>query len=151
MYDKIVTVFNYRENASGAVWYPHVLSGVDLNTDRGAILKKYGPDNADNAELHIACVHQDGKTLIRDAAGELLSWRPPKEWKSQETDLLGGAITFDERDFFVLGEWSDGIVNEDDYRDGFYEHMNSLRDFVFLITSVGGPYTLIPHFEIRGR
>ena len=46
MYEKTVTVFNYYESATtgDAYWYPHVLSGVDLITDKGAILKKYGPD-----------------------------------------------------------------------------------------------------------
>lgn len=44
MYDKTVTVFNYYESATtgDAYWYPHVLSGVDLVTDKGAILKSTG-------------------------------------------------------------------------------------------------------------
>ena len=48
MYDKIVTVFNYYESATtrDAYWYPHVLSGVDLITDKGAILK-----NTDQTQL----------------------------------------------------------------------------------------------------
>ena len=43
MYEKTVTIFNYYESATtgDAYWYPHVLSGVDLITDKGAILKKY--------------------------------------------------------------------------------------------------------------
>lgn len=47
MYSKTVTVFNYYESKTtgDAYWYPHVLSGVDLITDKGAILKKYGPDS----------------------------------------------------------------------------------------------------------
>ena len=55
MYNATVTVFNYYESSTTGVglWYPHVLSGVDLNTDKGAILKKYGSDSTDNAELHI--------------------------------------------------------------------------------------------------
>jgi hypothetical protein len=42
MYSKTVTVFNYYESKTtgDAYWYPHVLSGVDLITDKGAILKK---------------------------------------------------------------------------------------------------------------
>ena len=55
MYEKTVTIFNYYESATtgDAYWYPHVLSGVDLITDKGAILKKYGPDATDNAQLHV--------------------------------------------------------------------------------------------------
>ena len=49
MYEKTVTIFDYYESATtgDAYWYPHVLSGVDLITDKGAILKKYGPDATD--------------------------------------------------------------------------------------------------------
>ena len=55
MYDKTVTVFNYYESPTSgdAMWYPHILRNVDLNTDRGAIMKKYGADSTDNAQLHI--------------------------------------------------------------------------------------------------
>ena len=72
MYNATVTVFNYYESSTTGIgiWYSHVLSGVDLNTDKGAILKKYGPDSTDNAELHIAYELQDGKQIIRDADGK---------------------------------------------------------------------------------
>ena len=41
MYSKTVTIFDYYESATtgDTYWYPHVLSGVDLITDKGAILK----------------------------------------------------------------------------------------------------------------
>lgn len=41
MYEKTVTIFNYYESATtgDAYWYPHVLSGVDLITDKGQSLK----------------------------------------------------------------------------------------------------------------
>lgn len=29
--------------------------------------------------------------------------------------------------------------------------MNAEKDFVYLISSVGGPYAIIPHFEILGK
>ena len=45
-------------------------------------------------------------------------------------------------------------MNDEDYADrlaeGFYAYMNRENDFVFLITAAGGPYTIIPHFEILG-
>ena len=43
------------------------------------------------------------------------------------------------------------MVVDDDYRDGFYQYMNNNRDNVYKITSVGGPYTVIQHFEILGK
>lgn len=158
MYSKIVTIFNYYESATtgDAYWYPHVLSCVDLNTDRGAIIKKYGPDTSDNAQLHVIYyMHATGpegtRKLIATKSG-LVLWLPPKEWKKQTNDLLSETLTFSpEDDFFWEGEWDKGIVSDDDYRGGFYQYMNQSWDNVFKITSVGGPYILIPHFEILAK
>lgn len=190
MYSKTVTIFNYYESATtgDAYWYPHVLSNVDLNTDRGAIIKKYGSDTADNAILHIRYTLSDDNKIIsekerfsengrmayfsewKDTNGDnildtegntillvcardnRMIWLPPKAWKNQTNDMLEETITFSaEDDFFWEGEWNKGVVNDDDYRGGFYQYMNENKDNVFKITSVGGPYTLIPHFEILGK
>jgi hypothetical protein len=154
MYSKIVTIFNYYESATTgeAYWYPHVLSGVDLITDKGAILKKYGPDATDNAQLHIRYAVQNSDITIADKDGKILPWVPPKEWQKQTNDLLPETLTFSpEDDFFWEGEWDKGIVNDTDFPGGFYQYMNQNRDNVFKITSVGGPYNLIPHFEILAK
>jgi hypothetical protein len=155
MYDKTVTLFVEYESTTAHLWYPFVLSMVDLNTDRGQILKKYGADSTDNAELHIAYTEKDGQKYIRDSSGILLPWIPRKEWAKQTNDKLSESISFGAKDFFMLGEWTGGVVNDDDYSDrrysGFYAYMNDLHDYVYLISSVGGPYTVIPHFEILGK
>ncbi|HJA65226.1 MAG TPA: hypothetical protein H9955_02845 [Candidatus Mediterraneibacter cottocaccae] len=156
MYSNTVTIFNYYESSTAAVWYPHVLFGVHLETDRGQILKKYGPDSTDKAELHIAYTEKDGQKIITDAAGKGLIWLPPKAWAKQVNDELSDSITFNPAtDFFWKGEWTgENPVNDEDYSDrlseGFYAYMNRENDFVFLITTAGGPYTVIPHFEILG-
>jgi len=77
MYEKTLTIFNYYESPTtrDAYWYPHVLSGVDLITDKGAILKKYGPDATDNAQLHIHYTVQNGDITIADKNAMLC--RPP--------------------------------------------------------------------------
>ena len=151
MYSDTVTVFCYYESSGEAIWYPYVLSGVDLNMDRGAILKKYGPGSTDNAQLHIEYQELDGSKLIRTAAGLLLPWLPPKSWKRQEAEERAASITFGSDDFFIAGEWEAGAVNASDYADGFYQYLNAERDYCFKISSVGGPYSLIPHFEILGK
>lgn len=158
MYEKTVTIFNYYESATtgDAYWYPHVLFDVDLITDKGAILKKYGPDSTDNAQLHViyymhATGQKDTRKLIATKSG-LVLWVPPKKWKNQTNDLLSKTITFSpESDFFWEEEWDKGAVTDEDYRGGFYQYMNQSKDNVFKITSVGGPYSLIPHFEILGK
>lgn len=155
MYNATVTVFDYYESSTTGVgiWYPHVLSGVDLNTDKGAILKKYGPNSTDNAELHISYTEKDKQKIITNAAGKELIWLPPKAWAKQVNDELTDSITFNpSADFFWKGEWAgNNPVNDADYRDGFYAYMNNQYDFVYLVSSVGGPYSVIPHFEILGK
>lgn len=164
MYQATVTVFNFYKSPSAALWFPHVLAGVDIVTDKGQMLRQYGPDSTDAAELHIAYTEQDGKKIIvngltgepaLNTLGEPLPWLPPKEWARQVNDMLDDTITFDSReDFFWLGKWTDGVVNDDDYTlmryASFRDFMTKNYDYVFKITSVGGPYTVIPHFEIRG-
>lgn len=163
MYQATVTVFNFYKSPSAALWFPHVLTGVDIVTDKGQMLRQYGPDSTDAAELHIAYTEQDGKKIIVNALssepalntlGEPLPWLPPKEWAKQVNDMLDDTITFKSNDFFWIGEWKDGSVNDDEYiamrYASFYDYMNRNFDYVFNITSVGGPYTVIPHFEIRG-
>lgn len=153
MYGNTVTIFNYYESATTeeAYWYPHVLSGVDLNTDRGAILKKYGQESTDNAELHIRVNFLNEKEHVSDKNHVMIPWLSPKAWKNQTNDLLAETITFSPECFFWQGEWAGGVVADSDYRNGFYQYMNSNKDNVFKITSVGGPYTVIPHFEILGK
>lgn len=157
MHSDTITIFNFYESRTAAIWYPHVLSGVHLETDRGQIMKLYGPDSTDNAQLHIPYVYKDGKRVVVDASGKELPWLPPKEWRKQVNDLLDDSITFNPAtDFFMAGAWDgEGPVDDSDYTDrryeGFYAFMNAEKDFVYLISSVGGPYKVIPHFEILGK
>ena len=54
MYDKTVTVFNkYTDKNDAIYWYPHVISGVTLITDKAANIAKTGLDTADTANLHV--------------------------------------------------------------------------------------------------
>lgn len=156
MYNATITVFNYYESNTAKLWYPHVLSGVDLITDKGQMLKKYGPNSIDNAELHIKFVEKKDKKIIIDSSGKELLWSPPKSWQKQTNDEMEESITFDAgEDFFFNGIWEGGYINDDDYADrrypGFQAYMANTYDYVYLITSVGGPYSVIPHFEILGK
>lgn len=166
MYEATVTVFNsYKYRITGQVlWFPHVLKGVDFIADKGQMLKQYGPDSTDAAELHIAYAEMDDKKVIvhgwtgepmLNTLGEPLPWLPPKEWARQVNDMLDDTITFKPDDFFWWGEWTQGTVKDEDYDvrgEGFAGYMNRNYDYVFQITTVGGPYPPdgIPHFEIRG-
>ncbi len=151
MYDKTVTVFNkYTDQNDNIYWYPHVLSGVDLIVDKAANVAKTGLDSADMANLHVKYHIGDGTVMVGDKP-----YLPPKEWEKQTNDLLSESITFATGDFFMQGEYTGTPVLDSDYVDrvngGFYDYMNKRHDYVFLITTVGGPYTVIPHFEIGGK
>lgn len=149
MYEKTITLFNRYESRLGDTWYPSVLRSINLNMDKAAIIAKYGPESKDNAILNVRYWKSGENKMVGDKI-----WLPPKEWDRQTNDLLPMSLTFTGGatfDFFYLGEWIDEQpISDNDYTDGFYNYMNERYDYVFAITSVGGPYSVIPHFEIMG-
>jgi hypothetical protein len=153
MYSKTITLFNrYHRKSGGDMWYPHLLTGVDLNADKASILATYGSDSTDSAELHVKySKNENGNIVIGNEP-----WFPPKEWKAQTNDLLPESITFSADatyfDFFVLGEYrADEPIADNDYSDGFYEYVRTQKDYCYTITSVSTPYILIPFFKIMAK
>lgn len=154
MYNDTITLFNRYQTRSGDIWYPTVLHNVDLNTDKAAVVARYGENATDNAVLHVKYQRKDKDMII---AGK--KYKAPKEWDRQVNDDLPGTVTFtagQKFDFFIKGEWEGGTDPIDDesgeYGDtGFYDFMNSKYDHVYAITNVSGPFHLIPHFNITGR
>ena len=148
MYSDKITLFNHYKSRLGDMWYPTVIDGVNLLIDKAAIVAKYGAESKDNAILNIHYQIVDGQILIDGKP-----YLPPKEWDRQTNDKLAESITFTsgkDFDFFMLGEYpTTKPIADDDYVDGFYNHVNDEYDFVFAITSVA-KYTAIPHFEIMG-
>ena len=162
MYQDTITLFNRKAGSAstGDTWYPTVIRGVNLNVDRAAMMEKYGTESKDSASLHIAFSKSGNKIIIAEK-----QWLPPKEWERKniagilgEDDLgefvLGGAdlVTANpDGDFFWLGEWKNGIVNDADYKnEGFYGYMNRTYDYVFAVSAVA-VYSVIPHIEIMGK
>lgn len=150
MYSDVITLFNRVTAREGDTWYPIVIHNVDLNMDKAAVIAKYGADAADSAILHIRYTLKNGKVYIGER-----EYLPPKAWESAESP--GTTITFTagtDFDFFWAGDWGnedpiklvDYLANED-----FYTFLNRTKDNVFAISAVGGPYSVIPHFEILGR
>lgn len=150
MYQDTITLFNRKEGSEGDIWYPSVLHNVQLNFDRAAIPGKYGAEASDGAVLHIRYKSDGGKIMVGDK-----QWCPPKEW--EQLSDHSQAITFkpgNQFDFFWLGDWgSEDPVKDSDYiaDTDFYTYMNRKYDYVFAVFSVGGPYSVIPHFEITGK
>lgn len=150
MFADVITVFNsYEDSLKNVTWYPTVIHGVNLLIDKAAIVAKYGAESKDNAILNIHYDLVDGKIMVDGKP-----YLPPKEWSNQTNDKLPESITFTsgkDFDFFMLGEYeSTEPIADDNYIDGFYNYINDEYDYVFAITSVGGPYTTIPTFQIMG-
>lgn len=146
MYQDKVTIFNRYESNAGDMWFPKMLSGVDLNIDKASVVRKYGENSADRAILHIAYTNDGEGIKVAD-----YPYKKPKEWDGQTNDELASTITFTDGlkfDFIYVGEW-DGTepINDNDYIKGFYDFMNKHYDDVFAITSVS-IFSVIPHFEI---
>ena len=140
MFDETITLFNRR----GDEWYPTVIEGVQLNTDRGSITARYGRECEDRAVLLAPYADDDvvaGKTYLE-----------PKKWR--RLDEPGAFITFaggEDFDFFLAGAWEGaGPVDDADFPRGFYDHMNRARDGVYAVTSVS-KFNTIPHLEVTGR
>lgn len=150
MYDKTVTVFNkYTDRDDAVHWHPCVLHDVDLIVDKAANVVKTGLDSADTAKLHIRYYKLDnGKKMIGEK-----EYLEPKEWNATEDKT--NMITFSDGDIFMEGKFPEDVITDNEYTSrvykGFYDYLNRTKDNVYLITSVGGPYTLIPHFEIGGK
>lgn len=171
MYNDTVTLFCRYESRLGDAWYPTVLRNVHINMDKSAIMAKYGAESRDSAILNVrytpitasaiaglavAGISISGNSSRKTAKImiDVKEYFPPKQWDRQTNDQLPSSLTFtdgDKFDFFWVGEWPDDApISDDNYTDGFYNYMNRLYDHVFAITSVGGPYGVIPHFEIMG-
>jgi hypothetical protein len=150
MYTDTITLFNRKESRAGDTWYPTVLRNVQLNMDRASVIAKYGQESRDNAVLHVRYKEQGSNKIV---AGK--PWLPPKQWDAAAEPANTVTFTAGDRfDFFWLGKWDgSGVITDADYAaDGdFYTYMNRIHDNVFAISSVGGPYSVIPHFEIMGR
>lgn len=151
MYRDTITLFNRKpgERGRGDTWFPTIIKNVNLNIDKSAIQAKYGPESQDNAVLMIRYTTKNGAIEIASDSDEKKPWMPPKEWdKTEDSITFTSGANFD---FFWLGEWTEGIVTDADYpEEGFYNHMNRTKDYVFAITSVAR-YSIIPHFEIMGK
>lgn len=146
MYKRTITLFNRYKSQTGDIWYPTILTGVDLITDKASINAKMGTDTQDVAKLHIKYQKAGDKLII---GGK--TYLPPKEWERLTNDDLIDYITFKSGlsfDFIASGEHSIEIIEDNDYKDGFYNYMNKHYDEVYSLTSVSNPYEVIPHFEI---
>lgn len=148
MYQDTITVFNRKTSRLGDMWYPTILRNVNLNVDKATIVQTYGESSSDSAMLNVSYEPKDGIKMIGGKRYLL-----PKEWGNQTHEDCAKTITFasgQEFDFFIVGEYLEEPIYDDDYTEGFYNYMNAAYDEVYAITSVGD-FSVIPHLEITGK
>lgn len=148
MYKDTITLFNrYVDSMGNTMWFPHVLTGVNLNVDRSVIVNKYGEQSKDNAVLNVKYHLVDNRKMVNN-----LPYLDPKEWERQVNDDLPKIITFaqgNDFDFFMLGDYGSEEPIEDN-KGTFYRDMQQEYSDVYAITSVA-EYSVIPHFQITGK
>ena len=147
IYKQTVTVFNRVVEGESTKWYATVISGVHLVIDQSIIVATYGEQSSDNALLHIRYKDINGEAVV---GGK--TYMKPKVFRASGDPYWN--ITFaygDEFDFIMAGAYPEsGPINDDDYRNGFFNYMNKTYDDVFAITKVA-KFNLLPHFEIVAR
>ena len=149
MYSDKVTIFNRSgSEKKGFTWFPTVLDSVDVTVDKGANQQKTGIEKADSAKLHIRYFKTVESIVV---SGK--KYITPKLWERQDKSEKAATITFNEGvDFFMIGEYPETPIEEDEgsLSGGVFDTFNRNLDGVYKITTVGGPYKLIPHFELGG-
>ena len=84
MYRDTVTIFNRKKGRGGDTWYPTVLTGVNLNKDKGEIYARYGAESSDNAVLNVR-YDSDGENIVINGR----TWMQPKQWRKPSSALSG--------------------------------------------------------------
>ena len=151
LFQRVTVIENSGDSHAGKTvtthWVPILLENVHLIVDRAIIVATYGEQATDNARLHVR-YNRSGTDAI--VAGRV--YYTPKDFARLGDS--SGAISFkfgELFDFFIEGDYTDlGVVNDDSYKNGFYNYMNRTFDNVFVITNVS-KYNLIPHFEITAK
>ena len=149
MYDSTITLFNYRK--AEHAWYTTVFQGVNLIEPRGNTATTQGQANADAAEIIIhANADQSATTYGEDGSEAVKQYKTPKAYAALE-DVAEYFTFAPEVDFIAVGNHASAeALDDDDYDEGLYQHMNDTTDGVYMVASATW-FSLLPHFEIGGR
>lgn len=129
MFQDTVTIFNRKDN----IWYPTVLCGVEAQEIAAQSTGKDGNIPNNQCNLHIP-------------EERMVDYRKPKEWN-------GEGYTLRKDDFFIIGDYGEAPVNDDDYTGacpGYQDYMKNNHDSVYQVVSVS-IFKTIKHIEVMGE
>lgn len=142
MFDKTITVFNYR--ADLGKWFVSVIENADVVVARSENATQHGETNANGVDI---LIQSDAEGNIETAEG-VKSYIKPKAFSNIE--YPENHITFQPMtDFVYEGVYGEnGPISEAGGGDlGLYHKLNNELDGVHLVVSCTR-YTLIPHLEV---
>lgn len=140
MYNRVITLFNFRE--ADGLWRTILFKGVNVYEQNASSASTQGTNNGGSAEI----------ILLSDRRMRVgkLQYVSPKVYQTLD-DVTGYFTLTPNVDFIALGDnTSEEPISEDDYDEGFYHAMNDANDGVYKITAATW-FDLLPHFEIDGR
>ena len=126
MFNDTVTIFNRMDN----IWYATVLNGVESQEVAAQSNSKDGNVPENQCNLHIP-------------EGLMKEYVKPMKWNGEGYTIRCG-------DFFVVGDYGKGNINDDDYTVGFQDYMKNNSDSVYQIASVS-LFNAIKHIEVVGK
>ncbi|MCI8669210.1 MAG: hypothetical protein HFI34_06795 [Lachnospiraceae bacterium] len=146
MFNDTVTVFNFQEDKTKGtrIWHSTVLTGVEVQINKGSNIRTSGLESADSVSLHIPLTKAN-----KECYADGIQYLKQKAWFALE-DKTGAFTLNPAKDFFVLGDYGTKEFRDDDYNHGLLEYMNTKYDDVYKITTVD-VYKTIPHIEAGGK
>lgn len=146
MFSDTITVFNFQEDKTNGsrIWYATVLSGVEVQINKGSNVRISGLESADSVSLHIPLTKANEEWFA-----DGIQYLKQKAWFALE-DKSGTFTLNPAKDFFALGNYGTKEYQDDDYNRGLLEYMNAKYDDVYKITTVD-VYKTIPHIEAGGK
>lgn len=109
MYKDTITLFCRERRSQGDIWHPTILMNVNVNKDKGSIVKVYGETSQDNVIINVRFFNIDGKRIVAgtkayvtdgDLDGEYFS-----PWSMTPSLDGGGFNPWDEYAYYKALQW----------------------------------------------
>lgn len=139
-----ITIFNRKPEGESCKWHATAITKAHVITDKSFSQSTLGEQPS--TTMTISVLMDNGYISGKE-------WMPQIQWMKQED--VSNCITAKGGEYFdmvILGAWEGpDIVDDSEYKRGFYSWMKQNRDYVYAVISVSGPYKYLPHINITAR